>query len=60
MLIHVFINLWMLFNKFLLHSRNLNLEPYWSNELSILKRKKACSYKNWVSAGRPRAPDNDL
>ena len=37
-----------------------NLKPYWSHELSLLKRCKVESYRLWVSAGRPREADNLL
>ena len=37
-----------------------NLKPFWNKELSSLKLKKVQSYRQWVSAGRPRAADNIL
>ena len=35
-------------------------KPYWNYELSQLKRVKVDTYRTWVNAGRPRAPDHPL
>ena len=37
-----------------------NVKPYWTDELSALKRKKIESYRSWVTAGKPRSWENYL
>ena len=35
-----------------------HVKPYWSDELSQLKREKILHYERWKREGRPREPDN--
>ena len=37
-----------------------NIKPFWCSELNALKKGKIMAYRNWINAGRPRDPDNDL
>ena len=37
-----------------------NVKPYWSDELSELKKVKVITYRDWVCANRPREQSNPL
>ena len=37
-----------------------HIKPFWSHELTVLKKNKVDKYRKWVSEGRPRGRDNIL
>ena len=37
-----------------------HLKPFWDAEMDVLKLEKIRTYRIWVTAGRPRAPENQL
>ena len=36
------------------------LKPYWCDHLSALSKTNKVAWRNWVNAGRPRDPENEL